>query len=675
MRFAPIIKEFPHMLHGGDYNPDQWMDPNIWDEDFRIAKLAGINTLTVGIFSWSSYEAEEGVYNFDWLDDIMGRIAAAGMKAVLATPTGARPAWMDQKYPEVRRVDETGHRYLHNGRHNHCLTSPVYREKVTQINTLLAKRYKDHPALGAWHISNEYSGQCFCELCQEKFREWLKAKYKTLDALNHAWWTSFWSHTYTDWSQIEAPSRTIGETSVHGLTLDWRRFTTQQFVDFCAMECAPLRAITPDVPCCTNLMSTCPDINYVELCRQLDFVSWDNYPQWTGVTDLDYPVALHAAFCHDLMRGIKQRPFLLMESSPSATNWRPYARLHRPGVHILQSVQAIAHGADSVQYFQFRKSRGSAEKLHAAVVDHVGHENTRVTQEVIKLGTQILPKLDGVVGTDTPAKIALVYDWENEWAITDAKGFNNENKKYLETVKDQYEALWRLGAQVDIIDETCDALADYTIVIAPMLYMLRNNFGEKLSAYVEKGGTLVTTYATGYADDTDLCFLGGFPGPLKEAVGIWAEEIDVLMDGMANKAFYKGEEYAITDYCELVHARGAQVLATYGADFYAGMPAVTQNTFGKGKAYHIAGRFEPAFYKRFYKELAVANGIEVYELPKGVSLQLRGDETEEFAFVLNFTAEPQTVALSGTDLLTGKEDNAVTLPPHGLAVLHNPGKG
>ncbi|MDR2922028.1 MAG: beta-galactosidase, partial [Treponema sp.] len=481
MRYPPIVKNVPHFLHGGDYNPDQWIrqKDKIWKEDMRLAKLAGINTLSVGIFSWAALEPQEGKYSFGWLDEVMDMLAENAITAVLATPTGARPAWMSKKYPEVLRVNRDRSKNLHGTRHNHCLTSPVYREKTTAINTALAERYKNHPALGVWHVSNEYGGECHCPLCQERFRAYLKARYQTLDALNEAWWSYFWAHTITDWSQIESPSP-LGEICVHGLNLDWMRFTTEQFVDFYLTETKPLKAITPNVPCTTNLMGIYDGIDYFRLARALDVVSWDNYPQWTG-TDKDISIAVDAAFAHDLTRSFKGKPFMLMESSPSATNWRPVAKLHRPNMHMLQSMQAVAHGSDTVQYFQFRKGRGSSEKLHGAVVDHEGSENTRVFRDVAEVGKR-LAGMDAVLGTATPSEAAVVFDWQNRWALEDAQGFLHKKTAYYAAVKAHYRAFWQKGVPVDIIDSSLivqpGGLDKYRLIVAPMLYMLRPGVAE-----------------------------------------------------------------------------------------------------------------------------------------------------------------------------------------------------
>ena len=648
MRYPSIIKNFPHFLHGGDYNPDQWIQwkDTIWKEDMRIAKLAGINTFSVGIFAWAALEPAEGQYNFAWLDEILDMMSENGMTAVLATPSGARPAWMSQQYPEVLRVDASRVRHLHGGRHNHCMTSPIYREKITQMNTALANRYKDHPALGLWHISNEYGGECHCPLCQEKFRGYVKEKYDSLEALNEAWWTAFWSHTYQDWSQIESPSP-IGETNTHGLNLDWKRFTTEQFADFYQHETAPLKAITPDVPCTANLMGTYTGIDYFRLAQVLDVVSWDNYPQWTnGPKDVD--IGLRASFLHDLTRGLKNKPFLLMESSPSATNWRPIAKLHRPNVHMLQSMQAVAHGSDSVQYFQIRKGRGASEKLHGAVIDHEGTENTRVFRDVAAVGER-LKGMDAILGTDTPSKVALVYDWNVRWIFDDLKGMLQTKNAYEETVIEHYRAFWKQGIPVDIIDSTC-SLDGYDVLAAPMLYMLRGDFAQRIEAFVKNGGTYVATYATGYANDTDLCFLGGFPGPLKDTLGIWSEEIDALYPQDRNSIVWNGKAYEAFDLCELTHTRNAETLGVYGGDFYAGQPALTVNSFGKGKAYHIAARTGSDFLGDFYQMITREKGLSrAFEapLPYGVAAQIRSDGDTEYVFVMNFN-DKETIVDTGS---------------------------
>lgn len=683
MKYAPINPKYAKMLHGGDYNPEQWRDtPKIWDEDMRLMGLAHCNTMSIGIFSWAALEPEEGRFDFSWLDTIMDNLAANHMYAVLATPSGARPPWLSQKYPEVLRVGENRLKHLHGGRHNHCFTSPTYREKTQLINRKLAERYKDHPALLIWHISNEYGGECHCDLCQEAFRNWLKERYHhDLDQLNRAWWTTFWSHTYTDWAQIESPS-SIGERSVHGHTLDWKRFVTYQTIDFYKNEIAPIREITPEVPVTINMMEAYSGLDYWKFAKEIDVVSWDSYPCWHG-RGSDAKLASEIGFIHDIKRSLKGgKPFMLMESTPSMTNWQQTSKLKRPGMHLLSSVQAIAHGSDTVQYFQWRKSRGSSEKFHGAVVDHCGHEHTRVFRDVTEVG-QVLEKLDAIVGTSVKPEVGLIYDWENAWAIQDAQGLHNQHKDYLPTCKKHYEAFWKKGVPVDVIDMDCD-FSGYKLLVAPMLYMVRPGVAERIEAFVKAGGTFVATYCSGIVDESDLCFLGGFPGPLRNVLGIWAEETDSLyeedvnhVDIIEGSQWAGGKSYEVRLLCDLIHAETAEVLGHYQSDFYAGRPALTKNSFGKGSAYYIAFRnnqdFEADFYGHLIEEQKLLRALDA-DLPEGVTAQLRTDGETDYVFVMNFSAQEKVIPVKEPrgmkDMVTGTViHEGIKLSAYGLTIL------
>jgi beta-galactosidase len=680
-KFPPINPRFPHFLHGGDYNPDQWPE-DVWQEDMRLMKLANCNAMSVAIFAWAKLEPEEGKFDFSWLDKVMDLLAENGGYAVLATPSGARPAWMSAKYPEILRVTADRRRILHGGRHNHCMTSPIYREKTRIINHKLAERYKDHPALLVWHISNEYGGECHCELCQESFRNWLKVKYNDdLDQLNQAWWSAFWSHTYTRWDQIESPSP-IGEMSLHGLTLDWKRYTTDQTIDFFNAEIQPLREFTPSVPVTTNFMGLYTGLNYPRFAKAVDVVSWDSYPVWHTTGD-DVSLGAQIAFIQDQNRSMKGgQPFMLMESTPSNTNWQPVPKVKRPGMHMLSSLQAVAHGSDTVQYFQWRKSRGSAEKFHGAVVDHAGHEHTRVFNDVSEVG-KVLEKLDPVIGSTVKPDVAVIYDWENRWAIDDMNGLGRGRRNYAETCIQHYKPFWDRGIPVDVIPEWAD-FSPYKLVVAPMLYMLQPGVAERLEQFVASGGTLVTTYWTGIVDENDLCFLGGWPGGgLRKVLGVWDEETDTLEpDGRNQVVMVKGNSlgmdgsFEARDYFALIHAEGAQVLATYGSDFYAGRPALTVNHYGKGKAYYMASRngddFLSAFYGKLADDLKLLRALPV-DLPGGVTAQLRTDGENKFVFVMNFNNAPVTVPLgkgSYQNLVTGQTvKGRLEMLPYGVEVL------
>lgn len=660
---------FPKFGHGGDYNPDQWLHiPGIFEEDLRLMKLSHCNLMSVGIFSWAALEPEEGVYNFDWLQKVLDGLHENGVSVFLATPSGARPAWMSQKYPEVLRVRENRVRNLHGERHNHCYTSPTYRKFVRKMNTALAERFGRHPAVVGWHVSNEYNGQCHCELCQSAFREFLKEKYGTLEKLNQAWWAGFWAHTYTSWSQLESPAPN-GESGVHGLSLDWMRFVTRQTVDFMTAEIEPLKRLTPHLPITTNLMGTYAGLDSFKFQPVLDVASFDSYPQW-GAPEGDASVAMDAGFKYDLTRSLLRKPWILMESTPSMTNWAPICKPKRPGMHLLSSMQAVAHGADSVQYFQWRKSRGSCEKLHGAVVDHVGHENTRVFRDVTEVG-EWLEKLAPTLHSEVNAQTAVIFDWNNLWAIEYSRG-PRRDKQYEKQVVEHYAALRKLGADVDVIDMEQD-FTPYKLLVAPMLYMIKPGAAERIEEFVKNGGAFVATYWTGIADENDLCFLGGFPGPLRKVLGIWSEEIDALYPEQKNGIrMTDGRRYECGFLCDLIHCEGAQALATYTDDFYAGRPALTRNEFGSGEAWYVATRAEQSFLDDFYRDLAARMAVD---LPgpqtDGVLMSRRIKDGKTFLFVMNFSGKEALVDIpEGVDIISGKPvGGSVSMKLNGVMVI------
>lgn len=675
-RFAPATPKFPHMLHGGDYNPEQWLDqPEVLEEDIRLFRKAHINCVSLGIFSWAKLEPEEGVYDFGWLDEIIDRLYANGIYTVLATPSGARPQWLAQKYPEVLRVRPDGLRNFYGHRQNHCYTSPLYREKVTQIDTRLAEHYANHPAMILWHISNEFGGECHCELCQAAFREWVQKKYGALDKLNHAWWANFWSHTYTDWSQVHSPSP-VGETSVHGLDLDWRRFVTHQTVDFMKTEIAAVKAVNPDIPVTTNMMTMYTyELNYFAFRDALDVISWDNYPEWHNPYMGNEEVAKDCAMTHDMMRSLQKKPFLLMECTPNATNWQGVSKLKKPGMHQLSVIEAVAHGADSGQYFQLRQSRGSCEKFHSAVISNTGTENTRTFREVTDIGAVLEQLSDRVYGSGTPAETAILFDTENKWALDKCQGPRNIGLDYFGNIRRNYSYFWKNGINVDIIDSTFD-LSGYKLVIAPMLYLFRDGIQEKLRRFVRDGGTLVTTCFTGVVNDTDLSFLGeATEDKLSDVLGLWVEEVDSLYDCESNRTTWNGKSYSLKELCEICHPTTCETLAVYETDFYAGKPVLTKNQFGKGVAYHVSASADTDFFHALYAKLAAACDLTYAirtAVPDGVSLTWRQSDTEKLIFVQNFGDSAAAVQLDQPyeNILSGETvSGSLNIEKYGFAVL------
>ena len=605
-RMSQNYLNIDRFIYGGDYNPEQWLDrPDIFKQDLLLMKKAHINTVTLGVFSWSTLEPIKDCFNFTWLIDIIDKLYDNGIQVILATPSGARPRWLAETYPEVLRVREDRTRQLYGERHNHCYTSPAYRERVRIINQKLAKTFRNHPGVILWHISNEYRGECHCPLCQEAFRNWLKNKYKDINSLNRAWWTTFWSHTYNSFHQIESPS-SIGDHGLHGLNLDWKRFVTDQTVDFMCEEIHALRDGGATQPVTTNFMDDYKGLNYYNLAKHIDYVSWDSYPAWNKEDEIR--TAYNTALQHDLKRSMKQKPFLLMESCPSSPNWQAISKLKKPGLLQSASLQAIAHGSDSVQYFQIRQSRGSFEKFHGAVIDHYGGSDTRVFNEVTETGASLI-ELKQVIGSKVDSSAAIIYDMENRWAMEDAKGPRNEGLFYHESVLKSYQALRKAALNVDIINME-QSLDSYKLVVAPMLYMFRSGIETKLRTFIENGGILIMTYWSGIVNETDLCYLEGTPHSLLDVFGLRSKEIDGLYEWEENSLIPIPENslqlhtsYKCKNLCDLVQLNGATPLMNYGSDFYQGTPALTVNQYGKGYAYYICTDAEELFYHDFYAKI------------------------------------------------------------------------
>lgn len=664
------------LLHGGDYNPEQWIArPDVLDADIELLKEAGCNTVTIGMFSWSALEPEEGVFEFGWLKQILDNMHQNEMHVILATPSGARPRWLANKYPEVLRVDESRHRDLYGARHNHCYTSPVYRDKVNIINRHLARQFAAHPAVILWHISNEYGGECHCELCQHKFRVWLRTQYNDINELNRQWWTSFWSHTYNSFDDIESPNN-LDEGNMQGLHLAWRRFVTEQTVDFMRHEVNSLHSVSPQKPVTTNLMYRYDGLNYHKFRDVSDIISWDNYPTWGKEPYFD--TAVDSGFWHDVMRSIKKQPFLLMESCPSATNWQPVSKLKRPGVLKAASLQAVAHGSDSVLYFQVRQSRGGSEKFHGAVIDQSGKNNTRVFREISDTGTS-LNSLAAITGAGVNAKAAVVYDWENKWAIELSQGPRNAGMGYSEATLKPYTALRKLGLDVDVVDMEQD-ISEYELVVAPMLYMFRAGFEDKIRSFVEKGGSFILTYWSGIVNSNDLCFLEGTPHSLTDVFGLERQEIDALYNGDENLfASVKGnslginEKYSCQRLCDIISVTEAEVLMKYGKDFYKGTPALTRNTFGKGFAYYVCADADQSFWDDIIARVAECSGLgEITPLAEGLLLNCRQKDGKEYMFLQNFSEKPAPLPkfCKPDNLFIGKSENGMIAPLDTLVFLN-----
>lgn len=666
-------KKVEKILFGGDYNPEQWPE-EIWEEDMRLFKLSHIDTVTLNVFSWAALQPDEDTYDFDRLDKIMDMVRKNGLKVCMATSTAAHPAWMARKHPDILRTEHSGMKRKFGSRHNSCPNSPTYRKYSVALAEKLAERYKDYDNIVAWHISNEYGGECYCENCEKAFRRWLKEKYKTIDELNRVWDTAFWGHTMYDFEDVVVPNMLSEEfnwdgirTNFQGISLDYRRFNSDSMLECFRLEYDAVKKYTPDIPVTTNLMGSYKPLDYQKWGRYMDFISWDNYPGYDS-----YPAQV--AMQHDLMRGLKQgKPFALMEQTPSVSNWHSFCKLKRPGIMRLWSYQAVAHGADTVMFFQMRRSIGACEKYHGAVIDHVGTEHTRVFREITALGEELDKIGNELLGSRTNSKVAIVFDWDNWWAAEYSAG-PSRLINYCGEVTRYYRALSEQNISVDFVSVE-DDLSSYKFVIAPMLYMCKDGFDKKIRKFVKEGGCFLTTCFSGYVENHDLVVTGGYPGRLKDILGIWVEESDALPEGEVNSFTYKGKTYPAAILCDLLHLQGAEGLSYYESDFYQGMPVLTCNQLEKGKAYYVASSSDEEFYRDFLGEICKELEISpVIKAPEGVEATVRENKNGSFLFLLNHNETVAEVVLNkdGTDLISGRSYRAgekVMLNKAGVAIV------
>ena len=662
------------IVYGGDYNPEQWPE-DIWREDMRLFKEAGIDIVTLNVFSWAAIQPSEEEYDFLKLDKIMEMVRENGLKVCLATSTGAHPAWMAKRHPDILRVDFEGRKHKFGARHNSCPNSPTYRKYAAKLAGKLAKRYKDYENIVAWHVSNEFGGECYCRNCEQAFQRWLKQRFGTVEEMNRVFNTAFWGHTFYDWDEVVLPNlqsehlSAEGEdrTMFQGISLEYRRFMSESMLECFRLEYQEIKKEMPNISVTTNLMGFYKPLDYQKWAKDLDFISWDCYPE-PGDTPAE------TALQHDLMRGIKrQESFVLMEQTPSVTNWQPYNRLKRPGEMRLLSYQAAAHGADAIQFFQIRRSIGACEKFHGAVIDHAGRDDTRVFREVEQLGDELEQLGDVFLEGRTPAEMAILFDWDNWWALEYSAG-PSIRMKYLDAVRDYYTAAYESNVPVDIIGVE-DEFNSYKIIIAPLLYMTKPGIDKKFRDFVKNGGIFVTTYFSGIVDEHDLVIQGGYPGRLRDILGIWVEENDALPEGEKNSFVYKGNLYPAEILCDLMHLEGAEALSVYEKDFYQEMPVITRNRLGQGYAYYVGTRSNREFYHKFLEDIFTEAKItETMITPKGVEATIRVRDDRKILFLMNHNKENKQITLNDdyTDLLTGKEyktGNSIEIEQRGVFVL------
>jgi beta-galactosidase len=685
-----ITRKDLKIIFGGDYFPEQWPEET-WKEDIRLMKQANVNMVSIGIFSWALLQPDEDTFTFGWLDKIMDMLAANDIDVCLGTATAAQPNWLTRKYDDILFVRESGERVPYGSRQTYCVNSPSYRRAIRRLAEKMATHYKGHKALALWHINNEYANKnsmCFCKNCEKAFHGWLKKKYRTLENLNESWGTVFWSEKYSAWEEINTPRASAGGRNATKL-LDYKRFLSESFFTLYLEEYDVIRLITPDVPITTNFEGDWSKFDHYLFRNHLDVVSFNIYP------DPGNPDARKwAALRHTMMRSLLGKPFMVMEQAPSQVDWYPVNIPKPPGLMRLWSYQALAHGSDSVMFFQWRASKKGAEKYHSGMVPHYG-ENSRVFKEISALGNE-LKKVKDIVGSTVESKVAIILDNDSWWAVDNpyghgTKSLDNEvfwsaNGQPFPTVLVSYfgeleyyfNAFYDLNIPVDVIPVDYD-FSKYKVIVAPILHMVKPGFKEAVEGFVKKGGTFITTYFTGVIDESVGVFLGGYLGPLKDVLGVKVEEYNPLPPGGKNAMKITGavegfrEKYGCSIWCDAAHTTSAKILATFVDGFYAGTPSFTENQFGNGKAYYLATRPDKDFMRDFLSKIAGNQGIKTSRLPEGVELVTRSRGGQNYSFYLNHNETEKQVALPEgkyEDLLTGTvHQGTLALAKFGVSIL------
>lgn len=631
------MTQLSRFLYGGDYNPEQWPE-DTWANDIQVFKQAHLNSATINVFSWALLEQREGEYDFSKLDKIVKELSDANFDIVLATATAAMPAWMFKKYPDVARVDYQGRRHVFGQRHNFCSNSKNYQVLASKLVKKIVSRYYKNPHIKVWHVNNEYGGNCYCDNCQNAFRDWLKYKYKNLETLNKAWNMNVWGHRIYDWDEIVVPNE-LGdawgaegtETIVSALSLDYLRFQSESLLKLFKMEKAIIKKYDPVALVTTNFHAL-PNklLDYQKWAKEQDIISYDSYPSYNMPT-------YQSAFLYDLMRSLKHQPFMLMESTPAQVNWQPYSPLKRPGQMAATELQAVAHGADTVQFFQLKQAIGGSEKFHSAVISHSQRTDTRVFKEVTELGEKLEKTGSTILGSKTKAKVGIVFDWNNFWSYEYIDGIT-QDLDYVESILDYYKQFYKRNIPTDIISVD-DDFSQYDLVVAPVLYMIKSGLAEKIDQYVKRGGNFVASYLSGIVNENDSVYLGGYPGPLKDVLGIWVEESDAVIPGQKITVSLDSNNYQANLICDLLHLEGAHALGNYNSEFYKETPAVSENKWGKGTSWYIGTQLDEAGLSKIFDHLiSIVNIKSLVETKTDLEITKRVTKSgKELYFVLNMS--------------------------------------
>ncbi|MBG0562989.1 beta-galactosidase [Actinoplanes aureus] len=657
------------LFFGGDYNPEQWPE-EVWEDDVRLMRQAGVTIATVGVFAWSNLEPEEGRYEFGWLDRVLDRLHDGGIQVALATPTASPPPWFTLAHPDAMPVGANGVRLTHGSRDTYCVSAPAYRAAARNIAVKLAERYARHPALAMWHVHNEYGTDCRCDFTAASFRSWLQKRHGDLDTLNEAWTTAFWSQRYSDWAQIMPPRATqYLPNPAH--VLDFRRFLSDELLGAYVEQRDLLRAAGPDVPVTTNFVQGgWVSVDHARWAAEVDVVAVDHYP-----SSADGGAEEETAFAGDLARGWGGGSWLLMETAPNLIYTRGRMHAKEPGRLTRHSLGYVARGSGGAMYFQWRQPRGGAELFHSALVPHAGPDSP-VFREAVGLGRTLKALSPHVAEAPPPAaKIAITWDAPSWWALQGG-GLPASDIDYLAAVQQAHRALFRAKLPTDFVfPGSATDFSAYRVIVVPHLYLVSDETAVAFRDFVASGGHLVVGYLSGIADPAGRIRLGGYPGAFREVLGVRVVEwhpqppgVEVLLDGSFSSAI-DGRELA-GRWSERVETAGAETLARYSAGVLAGAPAVTRNRYGAGTAWYVSTGLTDDGLGRLLSRVADEAGVPpvLPGLPAPVEAVRRGDLL--FLFNHGIAAATVTLPAPGVNAVTGRElDGVATVQGGGVVTV------
>jgi beta-galactosidase len=649
---------------GGDYNPEQWA-PEVWREDIRLMHEAGVNIVTLGVFSWQKLEPQDGHWDWTWLDEIIALLSEAGIAITLATPTAAPPNWLLRAHPEILPLDADLVAQHPGGRLGWCPSSPVFRRYAVRMAEQLAKRYGRHPAVRLWHISNELGGgnaRCYCDVSAAAFQGWLRRRYPSIDDLNAAWGTAFWGHGFTDFDEV-SPPRGSRHSANPALFLDYQRFSSDELLQHYLAEAEVVRRDS-DAPVTTNLMVSAGGhvANYQQWAPHLDVVANDHY------TIVDDPDRAHElAYSADRMRGLTRNraPWLLMEHSTGAPSWQERNRAKDPGEILRNALAHVARGSDGAMFFQWRASLSGAEQFHSAMLPHAGTAS-RVWREIVALG-DALEKLAPIAGLPVePARVAFLADEESAWAYE--QGLKPHRAlRYSREPRLWHQAFWNRQVLADVIPAHA-SLDGYSLLVVPSLWIVDAEQAERITAFVHAGGSVVITYLSGIVDENNRVLPGGYPGAFRDLLGVTTEEFRPLQ---RDEVVQLDDGTEVSDWSEDTNLTGAESVVRFASGRSAGRPAITHHRFGAGSAWYVAAAVSQETAGRLAERLIADLGLDrAVAAPAGVEAVRRRMPAGDALFLINHTDADATVQVSGTDLLSGSVHGPqTTVPAGGVLVL------